>query len=124
MRDAPKDYGRQKALYSRPKRWGEKGIFLHITEGLAAAIAEPKTMMIDATYGKANCTASTPQVKRKYRPLIGCTKGGMNITLHAVSDANGRPFSLLMTAEQVSDYTRDAAERTPQSAIASRRQRL
>ena len=29
----------------------------------------------------------------------------MNTKLHAVTDANGRPISLFMTAGQVSDYT-------------------
>ena len=33
-------------------------------EGLAAAGAEPKTVMIDATYLKAHRTASSLQVKR------------------------------------------------------------
>ena len=48
--DAPKDYGPHKTLYNRWKRWDEKGIFLQMMEGLAAASAEPKTVMIDATY--------------------------------------------------------------------------
>ena len=33
----------------------------------------------------------------------------MNTKLHAVTDANGRPISLFMTAGQVSDYTGAAA---------------
>ena len=33
----------------------------------------------------------------------------MNTKLHAVTDANGRPISLSMTAGQVSDYTGAAA---------------
>ncbi|WP_163500665.1 transposase, partial [Escherichia coli] len=41
--------------------------------------------------------------------LIGCTKGGMNTKLHAVTDANGRPLSFFMTAGQVSDYIGAAA---------------
>ena len=41
--------------------------------------------------------------------MIGRTKGGMNIKLHAVADANGRPIGLFMTACQVSDYTCAAA---------------
>ena len=43
--DAPKDYGPHKTLYNRWKRWGEKGIFLQMMEGLAAASAEPKSSM-------------------------------------------------------------------------------
>src|SRR3546814_13859777 len=41
--------------------------------------------------------------------LIGRTKGGMNTTLHAVTDANGRTISFFMTAGQVRDSTRAAA---------------
>lgn len=40
---------------------------------------------------------------------MGRTKGDMNTKLHAVTDANGRPLKLFMTAGQVSDYTGAAA---------------
>ena len=35
--DAPRDYGPHKTLYNRWKRWGERGVFLRMMEGLAAA---------------------------------------------------------------------------------------
>jgi transposase len=63
-RDAPKDYGPHKTLYNRWKRWGEMGVFLRMMEGLAAEGAEPKTVMIDATYLKAHRTASSLRVKK------------------------------------------------------------
>ena len=63
-RDAPSAYGPHKTLYNRWKRWGEKGVFLRMMEGLAAADAEPRTVMIDATYLKAHRTASSLRVKR------------------------------------------------------------
>ena len=66
--DAPKDYGPHKTLYNRWKRWGERGVFLRMMEGLAAAEAVPKTVMIDATYLKAHRTASSLRVKRGSRP--------------------------------------------------------
>ncbi len=40
------------------------GVFLCIMEGLAAANADPKTVMIDATYLKAYRTASSLRVKK------------------------------------------------------------
>jgi len=40
--DVPKDYGPHKTLYNRWKRWGERGVFLRMMEGLAAAEAVPK----------------------------------------------------------------------------------
>lgn len=63
-RDAPKDYGPAKTLYNRWKRWGAMGIFVRMMEGLAAAAAEPKTVMIDATYLKAHRTASSLRLKK------------------------------------------------------------
>ena len=63
-RDAPKDYGPHKTLYNRWKRWGEMGVFLRMMEGLAAEGADPKTVMIDATYLKAHRTASSLRVKK------------------------------------------------------------
>src|ERR1700760_1618678 len=63
-RDAPKDYGPHKTLYNRWKRWGAAGVFARMMEGLVAASAERKTVMIDATYLKAHRTASSLAVKR------------------------------------------------------------
>jgi transposase len=60
-RDAPKDCGPHKTLYNRWKRWGETGVFVRMLEGLAAAGAEPKTDMIDATHLKAH------RDKRRYK---------------------------------------------------------
>ena len=62
--DAPKDYGPYKTLYDRWKRWGAKGIFLQMMEGLPAASADPKTVIIDATYLKAHRTASSLRLKK------------------------------------------------------------
>jgi transposase len=115
--DAPREYGPHKTLYNRWKRWGERGVFLRIMEGLAAASATPKTIMIDATYLKAHRTASSLRVRRgpwaphrshqrryEYEGSPERVEG-----LRAVTDAEGRPFSFFMTAGQVSDYTGAAA---------------
>src|SRR5512140_1575570 len=45
--DAPREYGPPKTLYNRWKRWGDKGIFARMMEGLASEAAVPKTVMID-----------------------------------------------------------------------------
>lgn len=47
--------------------------------------------------------------KRGRERLIGLTKGGQNTKLHAITDTSGRPFRLIITAGQVSDYTGAAA---------------
>ena len=109
-RDAPAAYGPHKTLYNRWKRWSEAGVFVRMMEGLSDAQAERRTVMIDATYLKAHRTASSLRAKKGgLGRLIGRTKGGMNTKLHAVTDANGRPISLFVTAGQVSDYTGAAA---------------
>lgn len=108
-RDAPTAYGPHKTLYNRWKRWSEAGVFVRMMEGLCGAKTERRTVMIDGTYLKAHRTASSLAVKKGLGRLIGGTKGGMNTKLHAVTDANGRPISLFMTAGQVGDYTGAAA---------------
>ncbi|HEJ4105759.1 TPA: IS5 family transposase [Pseudomonas aeruginosa] len=109
-RDAPAAYGPHKTLYNRWKRWSEAGVFVRMMQGLSGTQAERRTVMIDATYLKAHRTASSLRVKKGgFGRLIGRTKGGMNTKLHAVTDANGRPISLFVTAGQVSDYTGAAA---------------
>jgi len=62
-RDAPSAYDPHKTLYNRWKRWGERGVFTRMMEGLAAGDAKPKTVMVDATYLKAHRTASSLRVK-------------------------------------------------------------
>ena len=69
--------------------------------------------MIDASYLKAIRTATSLRSKRgagdKMDRLVGRTKGYMNTSLHAVTDADGRPIRFFMTAGQVSDYNGVAA---------------
>lgn len=63
-RDAPAAFGPHKTLYSRWKRWSEKGIFARMTAGLAAEHGEEKTVMIEATYLKAHRTATSMAAKK------------------------------------------------------------
>ncbi len=54
---------------------GREGHFLRMMESLASAEAEPKTVMIDATYVKAHRAASSLRVKKGgLGRLIGRTK--------------------------------------------------
>ncbi|WP_422050534.1 transposase [Shimia sp.] len=53
------EYGPHKTLYSRWKRWSEKGVFARTLAGLAAEHGERKTIMIDATYLKAHRTTTS-----------------------------------------------------------------
>jgi transposase len=62
--DARKEFGPPTTLYDRRKRWGDKGVFARMMEGLASEAAFPKTVMIDATYLKAHRTASSLRAKK------------------------------------------------------------
>ncbi|MEO0637800.1 MAG: IS5 family transposase, partial [Pseudomonadota bacterium] len=104
-RDAPGAYGPPKTLYSRWKRWSEKGIFARMLLELADQGGETDTLMIDATHLKTHRTATSMRLKKGGSGrLIGRTKGGMNSKLHAVTDAAGRPLRMFLTAGQRSDY--------------------
>lgn len=48
-------------------------------------------------------------MKKDFVHLICQTKGGMNTKLHTVADANGRPLSILLTPDQISNYAGAAA---------------
>ena len=58
--DAPKDYGPAKTHW---KRWGDKGVFTRMREGLASGAAVAKTGMIDATCPKAHRSATSLRAK-------------------------------------------------------------
>ena len=59
-----RNMGRPKTLYNRWKRWSDNGVFARIMAGLAAEGADPKTIMIDATYLKAHRTACSLRAKK------------------------------------------------------------
>lgn len=46
------------------KRWGDKGVFARMMEGLASEATVPKTVMMDATYLKAHRTAPSLRSKK------------------------------------------------------------
>jgi transposase len=66
-RDAPEAYGPHKTLYSRWKRWSEKGIFARMLLELADRGGATDMLMIDATHLKTHRTASS----------LGLKKGGV-----------------------------------------------
>jgi transposase len=62
--DAPAQYGPHKTLYSRWKRWSEKGIFARMLLELAGQSGGTDTLMVDATHLKTHRTASSLGLKR------------------------------------------------------------
>lgn len=54
-----KDQRPAKRLTNYGKRWGQMGVFLQMLEGLAAASADARTVMIDASCLNAHRTTSS-----------------------------------------------------------------
>ncbi len=88
-RDAPAEYRPHKTLYSRWKRWSEKGIFARMLLELVDQGGGTDTLMIDANHLKTHRTAASLGLKKGGGRLIGRTKGGMNSKLHAVTELMG-----------------------------------
>ena len=103
-RDAPAEHGPHKTLYSRWKRWSEKGIFARMLLELADQGGGTDTLMISDRSKDAPHSLKSGAEKRGRGRLIGRTKGGMNSKLHTVTDAAGRPLRMFLTAGLRSDY--------------------
>ena len=69
-RDAPKEYGPHKTLYTRFVRWSAKGIFNKIFAALVEAQGDPDQLMIDATHLKAHRTAASLLKKGLYPGVL------------------------------------------------------
>jgi hypothetical protein len=102
--------GPAKTLYNRWKLWGDMGFFARMMDGLASEVAISKDGNDRRDLSQSTPHGFEPWVEKGARGrLIGRTKGGMNTKLHAVTDKNGRPISVLISAGETSDYTGAAA---------------
>ena len=68
--------------------------------------------MIDSSISRLTARRQAAQKGDSPR-LIGRTKGDLNSKLHIVCDGHGRPFLLLLTEGQVSDYKGGAIHLAP-----------
>lgn len=73
-RDAPKEYGPHKTLYTRFVRWSVKGIFNKIFAALVEEQGPPDQVMIDATHLKAHRTAASLLKKGLYPAVLDAPK--------------------------------------------------
>jgi transposase len=108
-RDVPAADGSHKTLHNRWKRWSEAGVFVRMMEGLSGAQAGRRTVTITRPISRRTAGLRACGKKGGLGRLIGRRKSGVNTKLHALTDANGRPISLFMTAGQVSGYAGAAA---------------
>ena len=78
-RDAAREYGPHKTLYSRWKRWSEKGISTRMMIGLAAEHGEKKTVVIPSHRNCVSTAGSGCNLSESlpYRDQLGREKGGV-----------------------------------------------
>ena len=72
-RDAPKEYGPHKTLYTRFIRWSRKGVFSKIFVALALEGGNTNQLMIDATHLKAHRTAAS-LLKKGFFPALSAER--------------------------------------------------
>ena len=73
-RDAPRDYGPHKTIYSRFVRWSRLGVFNKIFAELPGKSGKLERIMIDATHLRAHRTAASPLKKRQFPGVSGAPK--------------------------------------------------
>ena len=81
------------------------GLPRHVNTPFSASSCVSETRVRASSFGMGVHALRSPKIgprrKGDFVRLIERTQGGMNSKLHAVGDANGRPFALFMTAGQV-----------------------
>lgn len=102
--DGPAEYGPAQTIDNRSARWGEKGVFARLFAALLAEAATPDGLALDSTPLKVHRTAGSGRNKGGADRGIGNSRGARNSKVQAVTDQQGGPVVLALTAGQVSDF--------------------
>jgi transposase len=94
-RDLPERFGHWKAVHQRFSRWAQSGVFERIFK-LLAEDHDNEYMMIDATIVRAHQHSAG---------ALGRSRGGPSTKIHALADALGNPYALMLTPGQDHDLT-------------------
>ena len=101
-RQVPEIYGKWQTVYSRFKRWSEKGVFAGIFKEVADKNNEPKIIMIDSTFSKSHRTSASMAYDGQPRQ-IGRSRGGLTTKIHVLCDENRMPIDFCITNGEVHD---------------------
>ena len=107
-RDLPERFGPWKSVYNRFSNWGSKaGRWRQIFKALQLKVGPPWKP------GRCDDRAGTPGFGGSKRgPAVNClgrSRGGFSTKVHALSDAQGRPIHVELTAGQTHEATVAAA---------------
>lgn len=97
----PEVFGPWQTVYSRWRRWCDKGVWSRAIKTLSRH-QQGTLRFIDASHLKVHQDASGGPGGKEIQ-AIGHTRGGSNSKLHAVVDGKGRLVKAMLTAGQVSD---------------------
>jgi len=100
-RDLPARYGPWNSVYTRWRRWCQRGLWPRLLAVLARN-AQGKLRFLDASHVKVHQDASNPAGGQQNQ-AIGRTKGGLNTKINAWVDGRGRAVSLSLAPGQHAD---------------------
>ena len=100
-RDCPPECGPYTTTYNRFNRWSQQGIWFAMFKALTGSAAVFGTALIDSSHVKAHRSAGGG--KGAFAEAIGRSRGGRTTTIHAVTDALGRPRVLRLVPGNVHD---------------------
>lgn len=99
----PAVYGPYKTIYTGANRWSRQGIWLEIFGSLTGHSPIHGRSTIDGTHIKAH--RSVGGAKGAYAQALGLSRGGKTTKLHVLTDKQGRPRVLLLTAGNINDIS-------------------
>lgn len=100
-RDLPARYGPWNSVYTRWRRWCQRGLWPRLLAVLARN-AQGRLRFLDASHVKVHQDASNPAGGQQNQ-AIGRTKGGLNTKVNAWVDGHGRAVSLSLAPGQHAD---------------------
>ena len=100
--DCPAAYGPPTTIYNRFVRWARRGIWENLFRKLARTGSSANTQMIDSTHVQSAPLGSGWK-RGEQKQAIGRSRGGRNTKVHALADARGRLFAILLTGGEAHD---------------------
>ena len=102
-RDLPEVYGPWNSIYTRWRRWNQRGLLQRIFTTLSGR-PKGRLRFLDCTHVKVHQDACNPAGGQQNQ-AIGRTKGGLNTKVSALVDSLGRPVSLGIAPGQTADLS-------------------
>ena len=107
-RDLPSEFGAWSSVYSRFRRWSQKGLWDSILTTLRELYSDNEYVMVDSTIMRVHQGGSNPK-GGQYPQEMGRSKGGLSSKIHMACGALGYPLNCTITGGQRIDVTQGKA---------------